>query len=115
MGAGQCPAGSPFEPGEVLITTTFNPTTLSSESLIPLSITIGPGEYALVFGLGLFGATIPGIPLPYCNGGMPTNDSDIPGQAPYFFWNGNPEDVGFGWNNGGFSNARFFVLGNTIP
>jgi hypothetical protein len=52
------PTGLPFTPGEVLANTLIAmPTGLSAEVLVPLSVTLQPGDYLLVFGSGLFGAT----------------------------------------------------------
>jgi len=52
------PAGLPFAPGEVLATTLIPvPVGLSADVRVPLSVTLQPGDYLLVFGSGLFGAT----------------------------------------------------------
>lgn len=55
------PQGSPFLPGEVIAKTTFIPPSFLSPILgdvtAPLSVTLNPGSYALIFGSGLFGAT----------------------------------------------------------
>jgi len=51
------PLGDPFTGGEVLASTTFTPPVLSADVSVPLSITLQPGDYALIFGSGEFGAT----------------------------------------------------------
>ena len=71
------PQGSPFFPEEVLASTTFTAGFPSSDITTPLSVTLAPGNYALIFGAGLFGATGSGI--------MPNNNFDLPG-ASYFIW-----------------------------
>jgi hypothetical protein len=84
----------------------------SSDILVPLDVTLGPGFYGLIFGgadtaTGFFplGATGTGV--------MPLNNSDLP-EASYFF------SFGFGgalWLDGishGFSGARFVVEGTPV-
>jgi hypothetical protein len=41
-------------------------------------------------------------------GFMPSNNTDIPGQASYFFWNGSS------WQNGGGGGKRFVVRGAPV-
>jgi hypothetical protein len=57
---GAFPTGAPFTAGEVIATTTFEPPVPSEDVRTPLSATLAPGSYALVFGSGLFGATSEG-------------------------------------------------------
>lgn len=98
------PRGMPFLPEEVLASTTLNPGSPSSDFTTSLPVELAPGNYALIFGSGLFGADGSGL--------MPNNNSDLPG-ASYFTWGRfNPGDP-VAWNNGGFSNARFVVKGET--
>ncbi|MEQ9668932.1 hypothetical protein [Coleofasciculus sp. G2-EDA-02] len=107
------PQGTPFLPEEVLATTILTTTFPSSEIFVPLSVTLTPGSYGLVFGSGLFGAT--GV------GGMPnySDQSDIPPTniATYFWWNDgegyNPPYWRNG-NNGGTSRTRFLVRGEFV-
>jgi hypothetical protein len=98
----------------------FHPTSLESQSLgtalvtpldgqvssdvrAPLLLALSPGNYALVFGSGIFGAT--GL------GGMIDLDADI-GAPFYFFSNSGLADTN--WRIGGFSNTRFVVEGTAI-
>lgn len=97
------PQGNPFLPGEVLASTTFNPDSLSSDARTPLSVTLDPGNYELIFGSGLFGATGSGF--------MPSNNSDFSG-AMYFYYSARN---GGTWVDGGISNTRFVVEANAIP
>jgi hypothetical protein len=92
------PQGFPFAGGEVLASTAFTPDSPSTDYRTPLSVTLAPGTYALVFGTGQFGATGEGM--------MPSNNTDLPG-ASYFWWNGST------WQDGGFSSARFVVEGDS--
>ncbi len=96
------PTGSPLAGAEVIASTTFTGPGLSADILVPLSVTLSPGDYALVFGSQLFGAT--GF------GGMPQTNTDLPG-ASYFFWNAGSSQ----WFNSGFTNARFVVSTVSIP
>jgi len=100
-----CPQGEPFRDEDILATTVFAPPFPSAEAFTPLSITLAPGSYGLVFGSDLFGATGTGALAP--------DNPDIPGQASYFFWDG--RDGVFGsrqWKNGGAINSRFVLLGS---
>lgn len=95
--ASALPSGSPFDSSR-LATVTFNPGRPSSDFRAALPISLGPGDYALVFG-----CVNPGF-LATC-GGMPTNNGDFLGSS-YFFWNGS------NWQSElAFSNARFVVCG----
>lgn len=98
------PQGNPFLPGEVLASTTFNPGFISSDARTPLSVTLGPGNYELIFGSGLFGATGSGF--------MPSNNSDFLGST-YFYYSA--RNSGGTWVDGGISNTRFVVEANAIP
>ncbi len=99
------PQGQPFLPEEVLASTTFNLSFPSNDITTPLSVELAPGNYGLVFGSGLFGAT--GI------GFMPNNNPDLPFSS-YFSWGRfNPGDP-IAWNEGGFRNTRFFIRGESV-
>jgi hypothetical protein len=56
-GPNQPPMGDPFNGGEVIASATFQPTLTMSDQVMPLSISLTPGSYAVVLGSGLFGAT----------------------------------------------------------
>lgn len=103
------PTGGPSDLGEVIASTTFSPPLSndygggpgSDDILVPLLATLTPGDYALVFGSGLFDATGYGV--------MPGNNTDLLGSS-YFKWDG------AGWSdlssNQGF---RFVVSGSSEP
>jgi len=93
-GPNALPTGNPVDT-DWLASTTFIGPNPSADFSTPLSVILPPGDYALIFGSGQFGAT--GF------GAMPSTNLDIPGQASYFFWNGGS------WTNGGFDKTRFFV------
>ena len=95
------PTGDPFDAGEVIATSLFTPPTLSADVSVPLVTTLPPGDYALLFGAGLYGAT--------GTARMHSNNPDLP-EASYFYY-----QSGFGWIEGGSSNSRFWVQGNIIP
>ena len=98
------PVGAPFDNDEVIASTTFIiPGSTSFDILIPLNVTLSPGNYALIFGSGLFGTS------GYAT--MPLTNPDISGSASYFFWSG-PENS---WDYDGFSDARFVVTGTVVP
>jgi hypothetical protein len=88
-----------------LATTVFTPPFPSDEILVPLSVRLNPGDYALIFGSGQFGAT--------GDAGMYSeNDFDIPGSASYIYWNGQIDQV---WHDSPFGGYRFVVTGRVIP
>ena len=81
--------------------TTFGGTEFSADRSIPLSVTLGPGNYALVFGSGLFGAR-------QGSGNMPDNNPEI-GSPTYIAYLGGD----FGWVDGAsIEFARFVVYGD---
>jgi hypothetical protein len=100
-GPGALPAGSSFTPSEVVATTTFDLPFTTADILTPLSATLEPGDYALVFGAGQFGSPITAV------GVMPNDNFDLPG-ASYFFWDNS------NWRDDGFFNTRFVVEGNFV-
>lgn len=107
------PQGTPFLPEEVLATTIVTTTFPSSETLVPLSVTLNPGNYALVFGSGLFGATGVGSIPNY------SDQSDIPPTtlASYFTWSAGQGFNPPRWRNGtegGSSRTRFVVTGKLV-
>jgi len=96
------PLGDPFTGGEVLAFTTFPVPVLSTDVSVPLSITLQPGDYALIFGAGALGGT-------NGEGVMTVNNFDTPeGLGSYFFWQKNNN-----WRNGSpdLDNSRFTVNG----
>jgi hypothetical protein len=95
------PSGSPNSLVNVLGETTFT-RELDTDTLTPLSVLLNPGNYALIFGSGQFGAT-GSTNMPF------TGQVNFPGSS-YFFGNTNNTN----WMNGGFSNARFIVKGEAI-
>ena len=54
--SGALPVGAPFEESEVVAVTTFIPSGESGDVITPLSAELEPGNYAIVFGTGHFGA-----------------------------------------------------------
>jgi len=98
-GAG-LPAGSPFTGGEVLASTVFTFVFPNQDVSVPLSVILPPGDYALVFGTGLFGASGSGG-----NGGAGVNTPE--GVGSFFLWNN------VNWQNGGID-GRFTVNGNVL-
>jgi len=98
------PLGDPFTGGEVLAFTTFTPPDPSADISIPLSITLQPGDYALVFGAGEFGATGQGV--------MTDNNFDTPeGVGSYITWQTNNNWVPIVTHD----DLRFTVNGLGIP
>jgi PEP-CTERM motif len=97
------PSGSPFDTTTVA-TTTFTAPFPSDDILVPLSATLGPGNYGLIFGTGQFGAA-------GGDGAMPENNVDLFGTAPYFIW-----VAGAAWqDNGPLHDLRFVVMGDNVP
>ena len=59
------PDGYPFSVGDVVASTVFNPGYPSSDYRTPLSVTLSPGYYGLVFGTEALGSTNGYGILPY--------------------------------------------------
>jgi hypothetical protein len=102
--ASDLPKGLPLNSPEVVAQTVFVPSYYSSDIRVPLSCTLTPGYYGLVFGSGLYGATGMGS-MPY------TGQSDLPG-ASYFFWL--DDGIDYGWYNTSALNVRFVVEGTVV-
>ncbi len=105
------PQGTPFNPNEIVATTTFRPTFPSSEVLTPLVAELSPGSYALVFGSNLFGAT---------GGGAIHNGPDQPDIAPtnissYIFWGIPRFNEPPIWRTNLASNMRFLISAQLTP
>jgi hypothetical protein len=101
---GALPVGNPLDPSEVLAYGTFSYSSIfpSTDFRMALSISLDPGDYAVVFGSGVFGTD--GI------GGMPhAGQSDLPG-ASYITWGDTT-----GWYNTTSTGMRFVVEGTVIP
>jgi len=95
--ASDLPNGYPFA-GEVVASTVFDPGMPSSDFRTPLSVTLTPGYYALIFGSGRFGSTGGEGALPY------VGQSNLPG-ASFILWDGSY------WWNSASERARFVVEG----
>ncbi len=92
------PQSNPFQPGEVLAATTLNPSFPTNDVTVPLSVTLNPGNYALVFGSGLFGASGDAY--------MPYNDTANEAASLFDYVDG------FGWRNIIYrATLRFVVKG----
>ncbi len=88
----------------------FLPPSVSADVRVPLSVSLGPGWYGLIFSI-----TGPGAAT------MPNNNTDLPG-ATYFFWTGVPvpcpvcPPMPFQWRDSGSQTGeRFVVEGNFAP
>lgn len=108
------PTGNPFDSAP-LASTAFIPAATSTDFRTPLSLTVGPGDYGLVFGAGLFGSPAG------AEGDLITNGADLPGvsSATYFGWHGAMMtplgSVPAHWDTMGGPNERFVVEGNDVP
>lgn len=104
------PLGSPFTSEELVAATTFRPPFPSDEVSTPLSATLRPGAYALVFGTGLFGATSEGA----IHNGPDQPDLPPTNISSYIFWGipffGQPPV----WRTNLASNMRFVIEGQVI-
>jgi hypothetical protein len=102
--ASDLPKGYPFSGTEVVAHVQFTPNYPSTDFRAPLSVTLAPGYYALVFGSGLYGATGTAI-MPYAG------QSDLPG-ASYIVWDGY---YAFEWYDAVPFQGRFVVEGTIVP
>jgi len=96
-----------FQP--IAETTFIPPNSDAKDTIVPLSAILAPGNYALIFGSGRFGAT--------GEGGMPFMSGDI-GNPSYFIGQINDTTgANQNWNNGdsNLHNIRFVVIGNVVP
>lgn len=96
------PSGMPFDETTMAVAL-FTPPCPSRDILIPMSVRLNPGYYALVFGGEQFGA--------FGEGALAFNNIDIPGHASYFRWD--PEDQE--WRNSSQGKKRFVVIGSVVP
>jgi hypothetical protein len=97
------PKGFPLNDSEIVAHTQFTPNYPSSDFRAPLSCTLSPGYYGLVFGSGKYSATGTAY--------MPNEgQSDLPG-ASYFFWDGLYE---FAWFSAVPFQGRFVVEGTIV-
>jgi len=102
--AGSLPSFAPSAiESNALGSVTFATGNPGGDVIIPLSLTLAAGDYALIFGSGAFGTAGGG-------GSMALTNTDI-GSPFYFFHNE------FGWQSGGNPNKRFVVEGtvSVIP
>jgi hypothetical protein len=104
------PIGAPFTEEEIVATTTFRPPFPSAEVFTPLSATLTPGSYTLVFGTGLFDAT---------GSGAIHNGDDQPDIPPtnlssFIFWSipfaGQPPE----WRLNLASHMRFVIQAQVV-
>ncbi len=92
------PTGSPFDSGEVIARTLFHAAPDSADFRIPLSVILEPGDYALIFGSGLFGAM---------GRGAMTNNNGVFPDASFIAWDGSEGQ----WEESNASGMRFVVEG----
>jgi hypothetical protein len=113
------PSGDPLTFQPLAVTTFVAPEQNLADLLVPLSVTLPPGDYALIFGTGRFGATTNGSfgassAFPYDNVNTPQAsyfgsgeyDNDTGQFSQYVPW-GNLTDPRF--------NFRFLVTGTPVP
>jgi hypothetical protein len=99
------PIGAPFDPSEIVATTTFRAPFPSAEVFTPLSTTLTPGSYTLVFGTDQFGATGEGAAPNY------DDQSDIPptNLSSFIFWSRPNQGQPLEWRQNLASHMRFVI------
>lgn len=97
------PAGSPFTMSDVLASADFVAGFPSSDVVVPLSVSLPAGSYAVIFGTGTLGAS-------GANGFMPTDNTDN-ASASYIVWNGSTST----WSNASVNDLYFEVDGTAVP
>ena len=102
------PQGAPFAEGTVKASTSFTPPTLSGDFRTPLSASLAPGAYALIFGSGKFNAS--GMALAATTGQSNITPTT---QTSYVFWRQTLPNI-FNWTVGTSNNIRFVVVGSEI-
>jgi len=98
-GPGAYPPGPPFGPGDVAFFATLPLDSSSDDVRASCNIALQPGDYALIFGSGGFGAT--------GTGAMPMTDVDL-GTATYIEWDGSQ------WTENADAGRRFVVVGSIL-
>ncbi len=103
------PSGNPIDVAPLALTVfvaAYSP--FAWDIRTPLDVTLGPGDYALVFGSGLYGATGFGVAT--------TDNIDVPGSS-CLWWNGwyAPSAAWWNWDPGFSGPVRFVVEGVTVP
>jgi hypothetical protein len=103
------PSGNPFDVAPLALTVfeaQYSP--FDWDIRTPLNVTLAPGDYALVFGSGLYGAT--GV------GSASTINIDVPGSS-CLWWNGwyTPGASWLDWDPAFNGAMRFVVEGVTVP
>jgi hypothetical protein len=108
--------GTPFA-NAPLYSTTFNASSPGGDISFPVSLSVQPGTYAVVFGTGLFGASTAGTAGGYMPFGVSSGNVVQPG-ADLITWY---DDTGAQnsslakWHNGTNQGERFVVQGDTTP
>ena len=102
------PQGAPFAEGTVKASTSFTPPTESGDFRTPLSASLTPGSYALIFGSGKFNAS--GMALAATAGQSNITPTT---QTSYVFWRQTLPNV-FNWTVGTPNSIRFVVVGSEI-
>jgi hypothetical protein len=99
------PAGAPINPDELVASTTFQAPFPSTEVTIPLTASLQPGSYVLIYGTNLFGATGAGA-MPNFNDQPDIPPTDI---SSYIFWSRPFVGQPFEWRQNLGSHMRFVL------
>jgi hypothetical protein len=91
-GASAMPGVTPLDANSVLASAVFTVSPLDQDVYVPLTLTLGPGTYGLVFGQGMFGAD----ETAYRSVGMPDFNLVVSGYDGYFGSTGKPTSS---WRN----------------
>ena len=101
------PTGNPFDSSDlsrIVVSTTITvPSADSLDWVFPVSVTLQPGVYALMYGKGLFGAS-PDV-------GLAAGSSPQSLSSHFLVWH----DGGAGWVDTGPATSRFTVYGVSVP
>jgi len=102
------PSGNPFDTAPLAVTVFDVGYPLDWDIRVPLDATLAPGDYALMFGSGLYGATGWATAT--------TSNIDVPGSS-CIWWDGwyAPTSAWFNWDQGFNGPVRFVVEGTVIP
>lgn len=103
------PSGNPIDEAPVALTVfvaQYSP--FDWDIRTPLDVTLAPGDYALVFGSGLYGATGFGV--------ASADNIDVPGSS-CLWWDGYyaPSAAWLNWDPGFNGPVRFVVEGVAVP
>lgn len=104
------PHGAPFTEDEVVATTLIHGPFPSAETFVPMSATLAPSAYALMFGTGLFGATGEGA----LHNGIEQTDIPPTNLSSFIYWSRPGLGLPMEWRQNLGSHMRVVIEAESI-